>query len=96
VSRARLARATLHSLLRLAEGLCDVLVPRAFLASAARIAAVFTAASVPLSLFDMAQHVAHYASRSQRYYLRVLLLPLDALTTALSVAGASLGDGALW
>jgi uncharacterized membrane protein YgcG len=47
----------------------------AFLASAARVAAVFTAASVPLSLFDMAQHVAHYASRSQRYYLRVLLLP---------------------
>ena len=48
---------------------------RVFLAAATRVAAMLTFASVPLSIADILQHLFHYSSRTQRLYVRILMLP---------------------
>lgn len=48
---------------------------RVFLAASSRIAGVLCFAAVPLSIADICQHFFHYSSRTQRLYIRILLLP---------------------
>ena len=60
---------------------------RVFLPCATRIAAMLMFASVPISIADILQHLFHYSSRTQRLYVRILLLPpIYAIESYLALA----------